>query len=73
MCSHQTNGAQLSLLTLWPGYFTVGINYTGQDTVVLMAAAQCAGCQRGISQRFLAGAKGGTDIWEGPFWSRTKN
>lgn len=27
-----------------------------------MAVAQCAGCQHGISQHFLAGAKGGTDI-----------
>lgn len=34
---------------------------------------QCVGCQRGISQCFFAGAKGGTDIWEGLAWSRTKN
>lgn len=73
MCPHQTNGAQLSRVTLWPHYATVGIICMGQDIVVLMAAAQCAGCQRGISQCFLAGAKGGTDTWEGLAWSRTKN
>lgn len=32
-----------------------GINYTGQDTVIITAAAaQCAGCQLGISQSFLS-------------------
>lgn len=38
----------------------------------LMAAAQCAGCQRRISQS-VAGSKGGTNIWEGLDWSHTKN
>lgn len=32
-----------------------------------MAAAQCAGCQWGISHQG-AGSKGGTDIWEGLAW-----
>lgn len=44
---------ELSPAALWPHYATVGINYTGQDAVILMVAAQCAGCQRGISQSFL--------------------
>jgi len=47
----KTNATELSCAALLPHLTAIRINYTGQDTVIFMAQAQCTMCQQGISHR----------------------